>query len=257
MLTVKTDKYKILEDYISLTHSVKEIAERNNCTVKVVEATINKLYRDFQNARETKMLIATQGNHKEYLKMTKEHLESTSINESFLELLSNPDDCLTEYESTFCILALDTGDDLLALKGSGLDKGLKKNDSTSKITEANALRLRGLYLRRKPNVASYLTALKKDKLGIITDAKEFVQSTVLEEISQMKNRNSARDSSNILKAIEFLARTEGLLVDKSTVELVSGDDGFDRIIRMAKEAKEAKRAPIIAYVDGEEIYEDE
>ena len=47
-------------------------------------------------------------------------------------------------------------------------------------------------------------------------------------------------AGHMLKAMETLGKTVGAFDEKSTLEIISGDDGLDRILKKAKEAKEAQ-----------------
>lgn len=235
---VRRDKWRILEDYLKMEMSLKEIADKHLVEYKWLETFISQTWKDFQNARESRMLIATQGSTNLFDKMSKEYLDSNRITEEFKELLSGDEDPLSDHELLFANLLVETGDEVASIEQSKLDKGLK---STAKSSTSSALReakrLRAIYLKKKPNVAEYIYQLESLNSKVLDNSKVFLMETLVEQIRYQKARNNPRESSSLSKNLELLAKITGDLSSKTQLEVVSGDDGLERIFAKAAEAK--------------------
>jgi hypothetical protein len=186
------------------------------------------------------MLIHSQFTDGSRRILKSEVLDTEKINKEFLDLLSEDESLvLSDNELIFCELYNDDGDEIRALEESKLNAGLKKTrDIRDKEEYNHALTLRSFYLRRKPNVASYLNQIKREKIKQIIDGKEFVQTELLAVIERLKAHGSPQSLATYLKAIESLGRTFGAFEDKLTLNELSGDTGIDRILAKAKEAQE-------------------
>lgn len=251
----QTNRYKALDLYIYSSLSNKEISEKLGVGEKSVERYIRTLYKDFLNARETKCLLMEQALPINY---KSEILDTNQINEEFLNLLSEPDSgLLSDNELLFCEMLNQDHDEIKALEVSKLNKGLKSNKEGRDQYKVSC-QLRSFYLRRKPNVASYLTSLQQQKLEIVKDGKGFIQAELMAVIEKLKRMDGERSTANYLKAVDTLARLMGLFTEKIEVTNVSGDAALDRILNRAKEAGEVEDVlpkPMLAYADGVEIYE--
>lgn len=236
----KEDRYNIIDDYIYSSLSNREIAEKFSTSENNVGLIVSRHYKCLSNVRETKMLITGQltGSYANFHR--NEVLDTERINKDFLSLLSEPESgVLSDNELIFCELYNDDNDDIRALEDSKLNAGLKRTqDIKDKEEYKHSLQLRSFYLRRKPNVASYLTRIKREKIKQIVDGKEFVQTELLAVIERLKNHGTPQALATYLKAIESLGRTYGAFEDKLIVGELSGDEALDRIVAKTREAKE-------------------
>lgn len=249
------DKYRILDLYIYGNMTTREIAEEVKTTPKAVEHVISRLYKDFQNIRETKLLVLSSSRPDLFETMKSTYIDPDNINESFLALLSEEDSpVLTDHEVIFCHVFVDTGDDVKAIKEAKMAVGLK--GARGGNVPLAAMRARAYYLKKKPNITNYISSIRKDNLKVLKESKEYLQANLIDLIEQLKNSNDPKNASNILKAMDTLAKITGDFDNKSTLEIVSGDDGLDRILKKAKEAKSSSIPESIEVEDGIEIYED-
>ena len=234
----KQHKYDIIDDYIHSGLSVSEIANRYNTTESNIELIVTRHYKALSNMRETRVLLANQ-TLQCYKSFKTEVLDPEKINESFLEKLSEPDSLvLSDNEVVFAELYNYDGDEVKALEESKLNVGLKKaRDPKDREEYTQALLLRAFYLRRKPNVASYIQRLQEEKLKAIVNGKGFIQSELLSVIEKVRNSSGDRNVMTHLKAISELARTYGAFEDKMIVEGLDGDSAINRILAKAREAK--------------------
>lgn len=230
-------KYQILHDYIYGNLSNKGIADKYGITPKTTQETICALWKDFSQVKETKALIGIPSNVNSTVTI---NLDPSKINEAFLSQLSEPDSpILTDPELIYCELYNTNGDEFLALRESGLAKGLKKPAGAGDLRPyEQALSLRSFYLRRKPNIVAYLKDIQQKKISAITDGKAFIQIELLKVIEKLNNSEGDKNLMARLKAIELAARTFGALEDKLTVEEINGDSALDKILKRAKVAKE-------------------
>jgi len=238
-MVIKRDYWRILKDYTEMEMSMGEISTSHLMEYKNLERFISSIWKEFQNARESRMLIATQGTGNLFDKMSKEYLDSNRITEEFKELLSGDEDPLSDNELLFANLLVETGDDVGSIEQSKLDKGLKvarKDKETKGFLEAK--RLRAMYLKKKPNVAQYIYELEKSKSKVLDDSKVFLMETLVEQIRYQKARNDPRESPSLSKNMELLAKITGDLSNKVQLDVVSGDDGLERIFAKAQEAKQ-------------------
>lgn len=260
------DKYKILDEYLKLDCTIGEIAQRHSTKVEAIEDIIRNIYKNFIKVRETRMLTGTSGTSKGisyYHVMHKKYIDPSQVNREFLSKLSDEDTpYLTDSEVIFSHVLLETGDSATAIQRSKLTQGIQKGTGTNC---KELYRLRADYLKRKPNVAKYLQHLQAEKLDILKEGKEYIQSNLIEHINKLKARENKEDDTKIVKALEALGKTVGAFDQKVTIDVVGGDSGLNRILEMAKDAEvpgevaialeKAKSGPMIAYVDGEEVYE--
>lgn len=232
---IKTpNKYKILEEYIYSSKTNREIALALGVAEKTVENTIGKLYKDFCSVRESKCLLAEKSLPLNY---KSEVLNTNHINDSFLQLLSEPDSqLLTDNELLYCEMYNQDHDEVKAIELAKLNVGIRK-DSKDPKGYRTALQLRSYYLRKKPNIAAYLTQLQKDRLSILEDGKTFIQSELLSVISKLKKMDGERATANYLKSIETLGRILGSFEADNKIEVVSGDSALEKILNRAKEAE--------------------
>ena len=228
-------KWKIIEDYLQCKLSNNDIAEKYQVSVKTVETTVQETYKKFQNVRETKTLLATQKRPDVFLQLKSDHIDSSRINQAFLDRLSEPDSFeLTDAEMIFCELFINNGDELQAVEEAGLHVGLNKRDPA---TYKEAVRLRAFYLRRKPNVAQYLNEVRKKSLSVLSNSKEHLQVELLALVEKLRNNSDLRAITPLLRSIELLGKSEGIFEEKITVDNISSDDALDRIIKRASKAE--------------------
>ena len=228
-------RWKIIEDYLACKLSNNDIAEKYQVSVKTVETTVQETYKKFQNVRETKTLLATQKRPDVFLQLKSDHIDSSRINQAFLDALSEPDSyVLTDSEMIFCELFVNNGDELQAVEEAGLHVGLNKRDPA---TYKEAVRLRAFYLRRKPNVAQYLNEVRKKSLSVLSNSKEHLQVELLALVEKLRNNSDLRAITPLLRSIELLGKSEGIFEEKITVDNISSDDALDRILKRASKAE--------------------
>ena len=228
-------RWKIIEDYLQCKLSNNDIAEKYQVSVKTVETTVQETYKKFQNVRETKTLLATQKRPDVFLQLKSDHIDSSRINQAFLEALSEPDSfVLTDAEMIFCELFVNNGDELQAVEEAGLHVGLNKRDP---VTYKEAVRLRAFYLRRKPNVAQYLNEVRKKSLSVLSNSKEHLQVELLALVEKLRNNSDLKAVPSLLRSIELLGKSEGIFEEKITVDNISSDDALDRILKRASKAE--------------------
>lgn len=227
------ERWGMLQAYMDCEISNQDIVDKFGITYKALENFIRTTYAKFQNARETKLLIATQTRPDLYESMKTKFIDSDQINQAFLDKLSNADELLTDSEILFCEFLLEYGDEVKAIEKSKLNTGLKKTTETIG-SYTDACRLRSFFLKRKANIQAYINEQKKKNLSVLKDGKEFVQSNLITIIEQLKNCNDPRNLPSHLKAIESLGRTFGAFEDKVSISDSHGDDVLDRILNKAK-----------------------
>jgi hypothetical protein len=235
-----SDKWIILIDYVSLKLSNSEIATKHSISEGALEDFIRTIYRKFLNAKETKALIGSQSSNPNYTaSIIKNHVSAEVINEGFLAKLSTDEDVLTDAEILFSEFLLEYGDDVKAIEKSKLNIGLKKYCGKGNVnTEyADALIMRSFYLKRKPNISLYIADQKKKNIAVLKDGKEYLQSSLIGLIDQLRNSNDPRQLPSMLKAIELTGRTMGAFDDKLTLGSSNGDDVLDAILAKAKQAE--------------------
>ena len=237
LATVQLDKkWKVIEEYLDCKLSNNDIAEKYQLSTDTVENLVKDTYRKFQNVRETKILITTQGQPERFLRLKRDYILSDKINQEFLEKLSEPDSLvLTDNEMLFCELFADHGNEISALEESGLDAGLQKTN-VKQDTFNSSLKLRSFYLRRKPNVAGMIKEIQQRKIKVMTSGKEHLQAELLAVVEKLRNNGDPRSVPAIPKSIELLGRSVGAYDDKQTIEVVGGDDALDKILNRAKSA---------------------
>lgn len=233
----KKHKYDIIDDYIYSSLTNAKIAEKYNTTIQNVELVISRFYKAFVNVRETKSLIVTTGSTGATWKY--EILDPSSVNDRFKEMLSEPDSLvLTDPEMIFCELYNYHGDDIKAIEGSKLNVGLRKSREDRDREEYNqSCTLRAFFLKRKPNIASYITKIQKDKLQSLKDGKGFVQAELLSVIEKVRNSHDDRSINTHLKALSELGRTLAIFTDNIKVENIDADSAINKILQKAKEAR--------------------
>jgi predicted DNA-binding protein YlxM (UPF0122 family) len=257
------ERWELLKAYIDGKNSMKEIQDTYQIKAKALESFISETYAAFRQARETKMLIATQGNPELFKSMTKQYVDGETINEPFLSKLSPDEGPLTEAEILFSEFLLEYGDAVKALKKAKLHLGLKRSskvnvDGKEDYKYIENLRIRCFYLKKKPNVARYINEQNRKNLSVLKDGKEFIQSNAIALIEQLKANNDLRYLPSQIKAIELFGRTIGAFDDKLTIDSTNGDDVLDAMIAKAKDAKVSKPKPMLAYSSedgGTEVYE--
>lgn len=256
-----SEKWDLLTSYIKCTEVSSQTCKRLNIKDKVLEKFIYTLYKKFQQARETKMLLKTQYMPEVHQIMKTKHIDSDHINELFLKRTSQDGEMLlTDFELLFCEFILEYGDDLKAIEKSKLNIGLKKEGSKAVYKEACLMR--AFYLKRKPNIAYYLNQERKKVLKGLDNGKELIQENLLLLIEQLKNSGDKRHLTSYLKAIESLGRTIGAFDDKITLNNINGDSVLDMMLMKARKANvqeievtDTYKPDTIAYVDGETLYD--
>ena len=241
----ETLKWKVFEDYLNCKLSLQDMSEKYDVSRDAIESFINRIYKKFQNVRETKMLLQSQKNPKYFMQLKKEHFDPERVNEEFLSMLSEPDSLvLTDNELMYCELFVSDGDEIKAIEGAQLDIGLSKGTDKG---YNESIKLRSFYLRRKFNIAEYIKHLQKEKIKVLSTGKEHLQAELLSLIEKLRNNGDPKLVPSILKALELVGRSIGAFEDKQVIEHIGGDDALDKILNKAKAATVTE--------DGVEVYE--
>jgi len=222
------DKYKVLEDYTSGQYSINELRDKwrlnhSDSLITFINGTITKL----NIIKETSSINPATQSH--YLNYKPTNL----VNEPFLDLLSPPTDTLTDEELTYAYLYVFTGDNQSAVEQSGLDAGLN-NKRIVKDTPAYAyaMRVRGLLLRNKPNVQSYINALREEKLKDNREVnKAFIIEELVDQLNQMKEEGKERRL--ILETIKLLGQTCSAFTERIEIGTIDPSRPVDALIEMA------------------------
>lgn len=232
------DRYNIVLEYMKNEGTAEQIAQKFNTTAKNVDLIITRHWRELTNVREAKTLIASQ-THRHNHKSSAYHAlkqigRVPSINTAFLQLLSDAEDSLlTDPELQYCYHYIATGDSELALKESGLDIAILKNAKEDKREKYRlAAKIRGHYLRRKPNVAAYITKLKEEQYIPEIIDKQFVQRELLETLHQQKE--AGVPSKDRLRTIELLGKSVGAFSEVIKVEEVDPSKALDYLDSLAQ-----------------------
>lgn len=149
---------------------------------------------------------------------------------------------LTDHEAMYAYYYSYTSNNTKALIDSGLDAGLQKPRSKgSTISYDNALKMRGYFLRGKPNVKEYIIDLRKRKLSDMNCDTQYVQSTLVQQIEFMQEESDPRMKTNLLRAVELLGKTiPGTFSETIKIEEVRPDEALDTLLEMAKKAAVTK-----------------
>jgi len=230
----EAEKYMILDLYIKGQNTVREIGEKVSLTRKDCDEFLLDFYTKLVNRRETNSLIASTNlggvvaphkfNHPSY------------VNDKFLSLLSPPDsEELTQEELNYCYLLVETNDNIVAMKESGMDVGLLSS-GRNKADKEKYLMLRSRYLQKKSNVSSMLSEMRDKKYDEITKTLSPVrlQHELLEQYEASKAAGDRRSAISLLRQ---LGESIAMFSNKLQIEDVNPDKVLTNLIEMAKEAE--------------------
>jgi len=246
-MTVKKRKHtvstelglKIVQDYMETDLTTTQLAEKYSTTEKNIELIVSRHWKALTNVRETRNLIGNQMsslNHKggNYLAL-KAINKVPSINQDFLDLLSAPEDkLLTDNELQYAMVFCATGDNYHAIHEAQLDVGLmgSKGDKQRHQYEL-AVKLRGVYLRRKENVAKYIMQLKEETFLPDVVDHNLIKAELLEQLAQQKESGTAA-RRDILNTIHMLGKTVGAFSDVVKVQEVDPGKALDYLESLAQ-----------------------
>ena len=169
---------------------------------------------------------------------TKREIESVLSNitiDKKLEEFTSPLDSehLTPEELAFCWLLSTTGSITAALEESGFLSILSVN-------KPSYVQILGTYLSQKPNLKSYISQLQTNKELELNITRDMVQSELVTQILQLKDRlasntnNRQLDRGYLLKAIELLGKSVAAFTDRVEVQEVDPKKALDTLIEMAQ-----------------------
>lgn len=233
-------KVKIIEDftYNLLTH--KELSKKYKTPQPTIERLISDHRDAINNKAEMEQLIETGDLSKDTYKVKvgkKVVVNPEVLNSSFLKLLSeDTDTVLTTAESIYAWTYAHLGDNAKAIAEAGLDVALPLNMKGKSKIHGNAVKVRGYYLRRKPNVLKFIKEIQLNHLQDLSIDKSYVQSEIIQQIEMLKECGDPKKSLTILKAIDMLGKTVGAFTEVIKIEEASAGDALDHLIEMAKEA---------------------
>lgn len=254
-------KLEIVNKYMNTDLTNKQLAEEYKTSEKNIELIVSRHWKALTNVRETKNLVGDQMNNLNHKGGNYHALKAIqkvpSINKEFLMLLSEPDDYeLTDNELQYCYVFLATGDNTKALQESGLHVNLMGSPrDKEKHSFDLACRLRGMYIRKKKNIAKYLQSLKEKQYIPEIVNKEFIQRELLEQLEHQKEL--AVSSREINKTIEMLGRTVGAFSDVIKVQEVDPAQALDYLSTLARADAHLVESEQILLEDSEEWEGDE
>jgi hypothetical protein len=247
------DKMAIVFSFVYGKGTYQGLAEK----YKVHYDTIRKLIRDFQNdlnnlAETYKLVDCGENKFSVTNHANLRRADPVLINEAFLSLLSHPNaPILTEKEQSYAWIYTFTGDNMKALKQSGLAEGLllhgklKESDGTPRLEPVsfqNAAKIRGFYLRSKDNIKEYIISLRERKLEDLKIDKGYIQSVLVDQIEALKEE--VEDKSNraqLLRSVELLGRTCNAFTETIRIEEIRPDQALDTLLDLAKKEVSKKR----------------
>jgi len=225
-------RWKIVEEYLKCDLSEKEIGERYQLSETTIKKTVKDLYKELQAIIDTRALVSSQKGTGKYEYLVNS-IKSNNINDKFFSLLSEDDSLvLTDAEYLYCEFFTSHGDEQRSVTDAGLDIGLNRNLPGY----IDAIRIRSFYLRKKPNVAEYIRSLQKEKLQVMVEGKETLQTELLSLVEKLRNHPDTKTIPSLLKSIELLGKSIGAFEDRQVVEHIGGDLALDNILQKAKEA---------------------
>jgi len=234
------DMAMIMEQYAKGV-APKEIAKENNWESVILNQMIKKYMQGLRNIHETRQLIQDQEVDDSTIKsktlaktLSYKSMKEfdSNINELFMSKLSDPlAHLLTEDEVNYCYLIVHENDWESAMVSSGLDDGLLKSNNGYD----RALKLRHLYLRRKPNVAKYINELQMKNLKDINLDKEYIQANLLKRIAILEEQNDPRLEPSLSRYYQMLGQSTGAFTEKIQIEEVSLDDVILKMKRIRAE----------------------
>jgi hypothetical protein len=215
--------------------SWEDLATEFHTSVDNVKLIVQRYWKSFTNTREGRMLIESQQNpehnHKDSVYFSLKQIQKASfMNQEFLDMLSDEQELvLTEAEDVYCWIFVQTGDNLTAIKTAGLDVGMLKDDSSDgRNNFAQACYLRGLFLRRKPNIAAYIQKLKEIRFLKSDVSKESIQVELLEQLQQLKAMDQTIVVKREIRAIlHLLGQTASAFSEKLIIEKIEPGKALD------------------------------
>ena len=223
--------YNILQEYCNGS-SVNQLSDKYLVSPDELRVYVRNFRDDLNSAFELQYLCDTTKTNIPVDTINKT-ISTTFIQDNLLDKLSSDTSTtLTKEEVLYSWIYANSGSSLTALKESGLNEVLKKQDKAH-------LNLLGVYLREKPNVAKYIKDLQLKNISDTDVTKEFVQSELIQQIQQLKELVSFDDGNQrgrgaLLKSIELLGRTVGSFQDNIKIEKINPSDALDELIEMAK-----------------------
>ncbi len=133
-----------------------------------------------------------------------------------------------------------TGDNRQAIAASGLDAGLvgRKRDD-----QANMIKLRGVYVRNRPQVAAAINAIRDKIIEDLTVDKSLIQNELLQQIKQLKEEvaDKPNQRGNLIKCIEMLGKSiPGTFAERLEVHKVDKQQSLSTLVEQLKAAEIAE-----------------
>ena len=238
-------KMEIIFTFVYGKGSYHSLSEKYKVHYDVVRKLIREFQNDLNNLVETVALVDDNGSRFRSNEAAFRRADPSLINASFLSLLS-PDNApvLSTAEQTYAWVYTFTGDNLKAIKQSGMASGLLKHgkekeaDGTPRLEPVsfqNAAKIRGFYLRSKPNVKDYIISLRERKLEDLKVDKGYIQSVLVDQIEELKEEGDGKLSrAQLLRSVELLGRTCNAFTETIRIEEVRPDQALDTLLDMAK-----------------------
>lgn len=232
----------MLEDYMN-GMGFSEIGKKYGFNTEPTRWFLQEHIKALRNIHETRLLIEDQkADDNCTTALTKKGTLSKTlsfkgvkdidqkINECFLNKLSDPlDHILTEDEINYCYLIVHENNWQNAMEDSGLNEGLLRSNDGYK----RALRLRHLYLKKKPNIAKYINELQLKNLKEAKLDKQHVQSKLIQRIEILENQNDPKHETTLAKYYHMLGQSVGAFTEKIEIQEVSLDD----VVKQMKEIR--------------------
>lgn len=226
------EKFAILQDYKTGQFTPVQITDKYRLKdTEAVREWIGRTIKELNIVQETAQLAAST------TKIPEQYKPNDLINQPFLDKLSPPDPSneLTQAEFSYIYTLVFTGDHKAAIKDSGLDVGLKKYKSDDTSAYSHALKMRGIFLRQKPNIKVKIEELRAKKFKELGKdiSKQWVVSELVDQLDRLKE--SGEHPKLILDCIDKIGKTCGAFTDHVEVTTVSASSKLDQLIEMAKQ----------------------
>lgn len=209
-------------------HTRSQIAESLGVSKQKIDRILLSFKGDYLSYLSSKALIPKYYN---------ENLPVEDINKDFYGLISKQDQPLTTEEMLYCAFYVSTGNSVEALKRSGLDTGLKVNESiTKEIMDSNCL-LRSEMLKRKANVQMEIRRVQQERQEYRDINRDRILEMHLEMIEQLREEGDPKNKSYIIKLLDQVNKMQGNYVQRVETSDISADDVLDGMLLRAKEAK--------------------
>lgn len=190
---------EILELYMQgLT--ARKIGESLGISKQKVESILNSFRSDYLSTLSIRNIIPRY-----------RHLSESvdEINKPFFDLMSKPDEPLSNEEMLYVALYVSTGNSLEAVKQSGLDIGLDVTANGTKSIYDNNCLLRSEMLKRKRNIQEEIRRVQLERQEYRDATKDRILEMHLEMIDQLREEGDPKNKTHIVKLLDQVNKMQG------------------------------------------------